>query len=43
MPSGHSAGNIYDINGISCTVMENHGIALAICEIIYEDEQKKTI
>lgn len=30
MPSGHSAGNVYDVTGIAPTVMENHGLASAI-------------
>lgn len=30
MPSGHSAGNVYDVNGIAPTVMDNHGLASAV-------------
>ena len=30
MPSGHNAGNIYDVNGIAPTVMDNYGIVSAV-------------
>lgn len=30
MPSGHSAGNVYDVNGITPTVMDNHRLASAV-------------
>ena len=36
-PSGHACGKIHDVNGISSTVMENHGAVIAILEIAYED------
>lgn len=32
MPSGHRAGSIYDTNGISPTVMDNHGYPAFILE-----------
>ena len=32
MPSGHSAGRIFDTDGIAPTVMENHGTVTAIVE-----------
>ena len=35
-PSGHACGKIHDVNGISSTVMENHGAVIAILEIAYE-------
>lgn len=34
-PSGHCCGKVHDVNGISSTVMENHGAVIAICEMIY--------
>ena len=41
-PSGHSCGKIHDVNGISSTVMENHGAVIAILEEIYEEQEIKT-
>lgn len=35
-PSGHSCGKVHDVEGISSTVMENHGAVIAIMEIEYE-------
>ena len=34
-PSGHCCGKIHDTDGISSTVMENHGAVIAICEMEY--------
>ena len=31
-PSGHCCGKVHDVDGISSTVMENHGAVIAICE-----------
>ena len=36
-PSGHSCGKAHDVNGISSTVMENHGAVIAILEKTYEE------
>lgn len=36
-PSGHSCGKVHDIDGISSTVMENHGAVIAILEETYEN------
>lgn len=35
MPSNHNAGSVYNIDGISPTVMNNHG--LVVC-ILVQDE-----
>lgn len=37
-PSGHSCGKVHDVEGISSTVMENHGAVIAIMEIEYEQQ-----
>lgn len=42
MPSGHSAGNVYDVNGIAPTVMDNHGLASAIAIDLMENRPKIT-
>ena len=34
MPSGHGCGKIHYGGGTASTVMENHGCALAIIEIV---------
>ena len=34
-PSGHCCGKVHDVDGISSTVMENHGAVIAICEMEY--------
>jgi hypothetical protein len=41
-PSGHSCGKVHDVDGISSTVMENHGAVIAILEEIYEEQEIKT-
>lgn len=41
-PSGHSCGKVHDIDGISSTVMENHGAVIAILEEIYENIEDTT-
>jgi hypothetical protein len=33
-PSGHCCGKVHDVDGISSTVMENHGAVIAICEMV---------
>ena len=33
-PSGHACGNVYEIGGVSPTVMQNHGSVIAIAEPI---------
>lgn len=38
-PSGHSCGKVHDVEGISSTVMENHGAVIAIMEIEYEEQE----
>lgn len=35
-PSGHACGKVHDVEGISSTVMENHGAVIAILEETYE-------
>lgn len=40
-PSGHGCGKIHHGGGISSTVMENHGCALAIIEIVRYDKGNK--
>ena len=40
-PSGHGCGKIPHGGGISSTVMENHGCALAIIEIVRYDKGNK--
>ena len=40
-PSGHGCGKIHHGEGISSTVMENHGCALAIIEIVRYDKGNK--
>lgn len=40
-PSGHGCGKIHHGGGISSTVMENHGCALAIIEIVRYDKGSK--
>ena len=40
-PSGHGCGKIHYEGGISSTVMENHGCALAIIEIVRYDKGNK--
>lgn len=41
-PSGHSCGKVHDIDGISSTVMENHGAVIAILEETYEEQEIET-
>lgn len=41
-PSGHSCGKVHDVDGISSTVMENHGAVIAILEEIYENIEDTT-
>lgn len=36
-PSGHSCGKVHDVDGISSTVMENHGAVITILEKTYEE------
>ena len=38
-PSGHSCGKVHDVDGISSTVMENHGAVIAIMEVVYEEQK----
>lgn len=38
-PSGHSCGKVHDVEGISSTVMENHGAVIAIMEVVYEEQK----
>lgn len=38
-PSGHSCGKVHDVEGISSTVMENHGAVIAIMEVVYEKQK----
>ena len=40
-PSGHGCGKIYHGGGIPSTVMENHGCALAIIEIVRYEKANK--
>lgn len=40
-PSGHGCGKIHHGGGIASTVMENHGCALAIIEIVRYDKGNK--
>lgn len=41
-PSGHACGKIHDVNGISSTVMENHGAVIAIMELYEETDKHRT-
>ena len=38
-PSGHCCGKVHDVDGISSTIMENHGAVIAICEMEYVDDE----
>lgn len=38
MPSNHNAGNVYDPEGISPTVMDNHGYPVFVIEKIKDNE-----
>lgn len=40
-PSGHGCGKIHYGGGTASTVMENHGCALAIIEIVRYDKGNK--
>ena len=42
MPSGHNAGNVYDPQGITPTVMDNHGLASAVAIDLTENNPKVT-
>lgn len=39
-PSGHSCGKVHDVEGISSTVMENHGAVIAILEKNQDKERQ---
>lgn len=41
MPSGHNVGNVYDVNGISPTIMLNHGYPALILEETTDTEIDK--
>ena len=41
MPSGHNVGNVYDVNGISPTIMLNHGYPALILEETTDTETDK--
>lgn len=43
MPSGHNAGNIYDPDGISPTIMNNHGYPAFVIEKMNENQTDKLI
>lgn len=43
MPSGHRAGNVYDPNGISPTIMDNHGYPAFIVEDMKKSKTDRLI
>lgn len=43
MPSGHRAGNVFDPDGISPTIMDNHGYPAFVIEEIKEDDMNQLI
>lgn len=43
MPSGHRTGNIFDPDGISPTIMSNHGYPAFVIEEIKEDDMNQLI
>lgn len=43
VPSGHRAGNIYDVNGIAPTIMENHGYPAFIAEEVNATDTDRLI
>lgn len=43
MPSGHRAGNVFDPNGISPTIMDNHGYPAFVIEKIKNEDMNQLI
>ena len=43
MPSGHRAGNVFDPNGISPTIMDNHGYPAFVIEEIKNNDMNQLI